>query len=74
MTKRERQTKMRSLVETTAQLTLGFFVSLAVWNWVVGPALGHEANVERAFWITVVFTVSSFIRHYLVRRGFERWG
>lgn len=71
---RERQTKVRSLVETSTQLGIGFFVSWAVWNWVVGPALGHDTNASQAFWVTVVFTITSFIRHYFVRRGFERWG
>ena len=71
---REKQTKVKSLVETSTQLGIGFFVSMAVWNWVVGPLFGAGSNLQQSFWVTLMFTISSFIRHYIVRRGFERWG
>ena len=73
-TVRETQTRTKSLIETTTQLGIGFFVSMMMWRVVVGPILGHDGTYAEAFWITAVFTVSSFIRHYFVRRGFERWG
>ncbi len=71
---RAKQTPVKSLIETSTQLILGFLVSMVVWNWIVGPWLGHDSNVREAAWITAVFTIFSFVRHYLVRRGFERWG
>ena len=73
MVTKESQTKTRSLVETSTQLGIGFTVSMAMWSFVVAPILGHEGGAGQAFWITLMFTVTSFIRHYFVRRMFERY-
>jgi hypothetical protein len=49
----------------------GFFISWGVWMWVVAPLYGFDASYGRGLEITCIFTVSSLIRSYVVRRFFN---
>lgn len=66
------QSKVMSLLESTANTLSGFFVSLAVWIWIVRPIFDIQGDTETDFLITCIFTVSSIIRSYIWRRIFNR--
>lgn len=67
------QSRLHSLAETCASIAIGFLVSLGI-NAAIMPALGHTITMSDNIFITVVFTVSSIARGYLVRRWFNRLG
>lgn len=68
-----RQSRIMSLFETLASIAVGFLVSVIITA-VVLPAYGHHVTLGDNLQITAIFTVSSIIRGYLVRRAFIRWG
>lgn len=64
------QTKLESIIETTLNIISGFVISMLVWSFIVVPIYGFENNTGQAFSITVIFTITSFIRGYYWRRFF----
>ena len=67
------QTRIGSLVETCASITIGFVVSVIITS-IVMPVYGHHVSMADNLQITAIFTVASIARGYLVRRFFENWG
>ena len=65
-----KQSRVLSAVEATMNTLSGFFISLAVWIWVVAPLYDIEVTYAQNFSITMIFTVSSLVRSYVVRRFF----
>jgi hypothetical protein len=64
------QSRTMSLVEVATSTLIGFGVS--VWaNYAVLPLFGFKVKLAESLAITLVFTVISIIRSYLVRRFFE---
>ena len=63
------QTKMASLIEATANTTLGFFVSFLVWP-VAAYLTGISYDTSQHWAVIFIFTVSSVLRGYAVRRFF----
>lgn len=64
------QTRLVSAVEACMNVGSGFFISLAVWIWVVVPLWDLPVQPSDNFWITCVFTVTSLLRSYAIRRFF----
>lgn len=64
------QTKTRSLVETFANIAIGFVVSVIITALVL-PAYGHAVTLGDNVQITTIFTVASIVRGYAVRRWFN---
>ncbi len=64
------QSKLESFLETAVTIAIGFFVSMAVWQWIAAPLYDIEVTVSQNVGITLIFTISSFIRSYFVRRFF----
>jgi len=64
------QTKLVSGIEASLNVLSGFFISWAVWVWVVAPLFGFDTGYVKALSITCIFTVSSLARAYLIRRFF----
>jgi formate-dependent nitrite reductase membrane component NrfD len=62
-----------SLIETCASIAIGFVVSVIITALVM-PAYGHQVTLQDNIEITLIFTVASIIRGYLVRRAFVKWG
>lgn len=64
------QTRLQSLAEVHASTAIGFLVS-----WAATPpilwAFGYQAGAGKALGITLVYTVLSLVRSYLVRRLFN---
>ena len=65
------QTKLVSLIEAMMNVFTGFFISWAVWVLIVAPLYGFDAGYAKALGITTIFTVSSLIRAYIIRRWFN---
>lgn len=61
------QTRLSSLVEAVANTAIGFLISLVV-SVLVLPHYGVPANLKTNLEITLIFTVTSVIRSYVLRR------
>lgn len=66
------QSRRMSLVETCVSIAIGFIVSVIITA-VVMPAYGHHVTFSENIQITLIFTVASIARGYLVRRAFVKW-
>jgi len=64
------QSRKHSLIETLVGVAIGFAVSMGL-SMVVYPLFGHSFSLAQNLWITVIFTVASVVRGYLVRRLFN---
>jgi len=65
------QTKLVSLIEAMMNVFTGFFISWAVWLVIVAPLFGYDTGYAKAFGITTIFTISSLLRAYIIRRWFN---
>lgn len=63
------QTKMASLIEAIVNTTIGFFVSFLVWP-VAAYLTGIVYDTGQHWAVIFIFTVSSILRGYAVRRFF----
>ena len=67
------QSRIMSLVEVITGSVIAFVV--AIWaNWAVLPLFGFEVKLQQSFAITLIFTIISIVRSYLVRRFFADIG
>ena len=66
-----KQTKLESLLEAGANISVGFFISWGVWVFVVSPVWHLPTTQSMGFLITCVFTVTSITRMYIMRRFFN---
>lgn len=65
------QTKRQSLIETLTNVAIGYLVSL-IANLIVLPLFNYNISLIDGIYISIIFTVISIIRGYLVRRYFNR--
>ena len=69
------QSKLETLVETTLNIASGFVIAWLVWMyWVPIFWPMHTSSAAVGFGLTMLFTVTSFIRSYLWRRFFNDLG
>lgn len=66
-----KQSKLESFIEASMNTLSGFFISLAVWMFIVTPLWNIQVSHSDNVIITVIFTVTSIIRSYVVRRFFN---
>lgn len=66
------QSKLQSLVESVANVAIGYSVALA-GQLVVFPLYGMDVSISQNMQIGVIFTVISLARSYGVRRLFNAW-
>jgi hypothetical protein len=64
------QTRLSSLIEAVINVAIGFVVSLVLTALVL-PAYGHAVTWSENLQITGIFTISSILRSYAVRRWFN---
>lgn len=67
------QTRLESAIESFLNIGSGFFISLAVWVYIVGPLFKIETTGTDNLAITSIFTITSIIRSYVWRRLFNRY-
>jgi hypothetical protein len=65
-----KQSRLMSFVETTLSTAIGFAVALAT-QLIVFPLFGWNPSITQNLLITVIFTVVSIARGFLLRRLFE---
>lgn len=66
-----KQSRTHSALEATASTAIGFCVSWAATPFILA-AFGYQAGVGVALGITIVYTLLSVVRGYVVRRLFNR--
>jgi hypothetical protein len=64
------QSKTKSLIEAIVNTLVGFFVSLGITG-IVLPLYGYNITLQDNLHITVIFTISSILRSYVLRRVFN---
>ena len=64
------QTRWMSLVESMANVVVGYMVAVAT-QMLVFPLFGMHPTFSQNLWIGLIFTVVSLTRRYGLRRGFE---
>ena len=65
------QSRCRSFIESCTNTASGIAVAFAA-TFIVFPMFGYEATVEKSLYISLIFTVISLIRSYVIRRLFNR--
>lgn len=65
------QTRVVSAIEAGLNTFSGFFISWGVWVFIVGPVFGIPTSMGQGLAVTSIFTVSSLLRTYIVRRFFN---
>ncbi len=65
-----KQSRLMSLVESLANVLVGYGVAVAT-QMVVFPLFGLAVTVAENLLIGLIFTVVSIVRSYALRRGFE---
>ena len=64
------QSKRDSLIETLTNVGIGWFISF-IANMLVLPLFGYNINLTDGVLISIIFTVISIVRGYVVRRWFN---
>ena len=64
------QTKRQSAIESLTSTTIGIIIGI-VLNLTILPIFGYPVSVSDSLWISVIFTVISIIRSYIIRRWFN---
>ena len=65
-----RQSRLMSLVESLANVLVGYVVAVAT-QMAVFPLFGLAVTVTENLLIGLIFTAVSIVRSYALRRGFE---
>lgn len=66
------QSRLHSFVETSVNMLVGFWLSVAV-QMVVFPLYGYDLKLHDNMAIVAIFTLVSMARGYCLRRVFNWW-
>ena len=64
------QSKKESMIETLTNVGIGWFISF-IANMLVLPLFGYNINLTDGLLISIIFTIISIVRSYVVRRWFN---
>ena len=64
------QTKKQSLIETLTSVFVGWLIGV-ILNMLVLPLFDYDITVVDSLWVSLIFTVVSVIRGYVIRRFFN---
>ena len=64
------QSKKQSLIESLTSTTIGVIIGI-VLNLTILPIFGYPVSLSDSLWISVIFTIVSIIRSYIIRRWFN---
>ena len=64
------QTKKQSMLEALWNTFFGYIISVAVGH-IVFPLYGFHATASQSFQIVAIFTFTSLLRNYVIRRWFN---
>jgi hypothetical protein len=66
------QTKLQSLIESFANVAIGYLVAIAA-QMIVFPIYDIEVSLSQNMQIGLIFTIVSIARSYLLRRMFNKF-
>ena len=64
------QSKRESMIESLTSTTIGIIIGI-VLNLTILPIFGYPVSLSDSLWISVIFTIVSIIRSYVIRRFFN---
>ena len=64
------QSKKESLIETLTSVFVGWLIGV-ILNMLVLPLFDYNITVVDSLWVSLIFTVVSVIRGYVIRRFFN---
>ena len=64
------QSKRESMIESLTSTTIGIIIGI-VLNLTILPIFGYPVSWSDSLWISVIFTIVSIIRSYVIRRFFN---
>ena len=64
------QTKRQSLIETLTSVFVGWLIGV-ILNLTILPLFDYNITVVDSLWVSLIFTVVSVIRGYVIRRFFN---
>ena len=64
------QTKKQSFIESLTSTTIGWLIGV-ILNLTVLPLFDYNITVIDSLWVSLIFTVVSVIRGYVIRRWFN---
>ena len=64
------QSKKESMIESLTSVGIGWFISF-IANMLVLPLFGYNINLTDGVLISIIFTIISIVRSYLIRRFFN---
>ena len=64
------QSKKQSFIESLTSTTIGIIIGI-VLNLTILPIFGYPVSLSDSLWISVIFTIVSIIRSYIIRRRFN---
>jgi hypothetical protein len=66
------QNKKKSAVESLTNVVVGLITSFYI-QIIIYPILDIPVTIEQNIIITIVFFITSFVRGYFIRRGFNKF-
>mgnify|MGYP003614549242 FL=1 len=64
------QSKRESMIETLTSVFVGWLIGV-ILNLTVLPLFDYNITVVDSLWVSLIFTVISVVRGYLIRRFFN---
>ena len=64
------QSKKESFIETLTSVFVGWLIGV-ILNMLVLPLFDYNITVVDSLWVSLIFTVVSVIRGYIIRRWFN---
>ena len=64
------QTKKQSLIETLTSVFAGWLIGV-ILNLTILPLFDYNITVVDSLWVSLIFTVISVVRGYVIRRAFN---
>ena len=64
------QSKKESLIETLTSVFVGWLIGV-ILNLTILPLFDYNITVVDSLWVSLIFTVVSVVRGYLIRRFFN---
>ena len=64
------QTKRQSLIETLTSVFVGWLIGV-ILNLTILPLFDYNITVVDSLWVSLIFTVVSVARGYVIRRWFN---
>ena len=64
------QSKRESMIETLTSVFVGWLIGV-ILNLTILPLFNYNITVVDSLWVSLIFTVISVVRGYLIRRFFN---